>query len=197
MPTPPEPTNPTHRRLLDVGAELCQTLGYNAFSYRHLAERLGIKTATIHYYFPTKADLGRELMAGYRRTTAVALTALDGEGSSAADKLNRFAEIFVGTFEDGGRLCLCGSFAADYATLPDSIQREVRGYFEDNERWLERVLTEGRGAGELAFEGEPAEVARALFSSLEGAMLAARTFSDAGRLKRAADTWIGTLRPPA
>ena len=65
MPSTKAP-NATHQKLLDVGAELCQTMGYNAFSYRHMADRLGIKTATIHYYFPSKADLGRELMANYR-----------------------------------------------------------------------------------------------------------------------------------
>ncbi|MEM9557335.1 MAG: TetR/AcrR family transcriptional regulator [Acidobacteriota bacterium] len=189
--------NATHQKLLDVGAELCQTVGYHAFSYRHLAERLGIKTATIHYYFPSKADLGRELMAGYREQTAEATAALDREELGAIETLRRFADIFVRTFEDGGRLCLCGSFAADYNTLPESIQREVLGYFEDNERWLTRVLADGRARGELAFEGAPAEAAGAFFTALEGAMLAARAFSDPGRLRRTAESWLALVQSAA
>lgn len=188
-----KPTNATHQQLLAVGSELCQTLGYNAFSYRHLAERLGIKTATIHYYFPSKADLGRELMAGYRETAAEAIFELERENLRPVEKLRRFAEIFVGTFEHGGRLCLCGSLAADYRTLPEEIQREVRGYFEDSERWLTEVLADGLERGELDFEGDPAEEARVFFNALEGAMLAARTFSDPGRLANTADTWIRHL----
>lgn len=187
-------TNATHQQLLDVGAELCQTLGFNAFSYRHLADRLGIKTATIHYYFPSKADLGRELMAGYREKSAEALDELGRQKLGAVDKLRRFADLFVATFEDGGRLCLCASLAADAPTLPEPVQREVRGYFDDSERWLTRVLADGLERGELAFEGEAGEVAGAFFSALEGAMLAARAFDDATRLKRTADVWIASLQ---
>ena len=187
----------TRQRLLDVGAELCQTVGYNAFSYRHLADRLGIKTATIHYYFPSKADLGRDLMVDYRAATAEATSELDRQGLGAVEKLRRFAQVFVGTFENGERLCLCGSFAADYQTLPEAIQREVRGYFDDNERWLARVLEQGRRQGELDFEGEPGEVAKTFFTALEGAMLAARAFSDPHRLTRTTDYWLALLRPAA
>ena len=189
MPSTKAP-NATHQKLLDVGAELCQTMGYNAFSYRHLADRLGIKTATIHYYFPSKADLGRELMASYREASATAVATLDREPLPPIEKLRRFADIFVATFENGGRLCLCGSLAADYETLPEEVQREVRGYFEDSESWLARVLSDGKDAGELDFDGSAEEEATLLFNALEGAMLAARTFSDANRLRRTADTWL-------
>jgi len=46
-------------RLLDLAQEFIQTCGYNAFSYRDLAEATGITTASIHYHFRTKSDLGR------------------------------------------------------------------------------------------------------------------------------------------
>ena len=39
--------------------------GYNNFSFRELANDVGIKSASVHYYFPTKADLGAELAAQY------------------------------------------------------------------------------------------------------------------------------------
>ena len=48
--------------ILDVAQQLIQTRGYNAFSYADIASQVGIRTATIHYYFPTKADLGREVV---------------------------------------------------------------------------------------------------------------------------------------
>lgn len=187
--------NATREKLLDIGAELCQTVGYNAFSYRHLADRMGIKSATIHYYFPTKADLGRELMVGYRASTAEAVAEIDRRGGPAIGKLRRFAEVFLATFQDGERLCLCGSFAADYRTLPEAIQHQVRGYFDDNERWLSRVLTEGREKGELRFSAESEQMARTFFTALEGAMLAARAFSDPDRLIQATQHWLNHLEP--
>ena len=41
----------TRDKLMDLAEELLQTVGYNAFSFHDLADRIGIKTASIHYYF--------------------------------------------------------------------------------------------------------------------------------------------------
>src|SRR5205807_10608770 len=38
-----------------------QAQGYNALSFRELAKRVGIKSASVHYHFPTKGDLGAAL----------------------------------------------------------------------------------------------------------------------------------------
>ena len=46
-----------HKQILDIAEMLIQTQGYNAFSFRHIAKIIGIKTSSIHYYFPTKAEL--------------------------------------------------------------------------------------------------------------------------------------------
>jgi hypothetical protein len=45
----------------------------------------------------------------------------------------------------------------------------------------EHELEQGRAAGDLQFAGTPLEVARLLVSSLEGAMLVARSFGDVSR----------------
>jgi len=39
--------------------------GYNNFSFREIANEVGIKSARVHYHFPTKADLGAELAHQY------------------------------------------------------------------------------------------------------------------------------------
>ena len=53
-------------RLLDLAQEFIQTCGYNAFSYRDLAEATGITTASIHYHFRTKSDLGQAVVVRHR-----------------------------------------------------------------------------------------------------------------------------------
>ena len=50
-----------------------------------------------------------------------------------------------------------------------------------------------RRAGELAFAGAPREVAGMLVSSLEGAMMLARSYADAGRFKAVAERLIAEL----
>ncbi|EQD50561.1 transcriptional regulator, TetR family, partial [mine drainage metagenome] len=43
-------------KIIDVAQQLVQSRGFNAFSYRDLADRISIRTASIHYYFPKKDD---------------------------------------------------------------------------------------------------------------------------------------------
>ncbi len=175
----------THDVLLDHAQQLAQTVGYNAFSFRHLAKRMRIKTASVHYHFPTKADLGREMMARYREQFIGRLVKIDAAVKEPRRKLEAFAALFQRALA-ADRLCLCGTLATEFATLPRVVQREVRRTFEESEAWLARVLDEGRRAKALSFAGPAARTARTLFSALEGAMIAARTFGDPRRLAEAA-----------
>lgn len=49
----------TALEIIEAAQELAQTRGYNGFSYQDIAERVGIRTASIHYHFPSKGDLGK------------------------------------------------------------------------------------------------------------------------------------------
>lgn len=59
--------NNTRERILKVAENLLQNNGYNGFSYKDIANHLGIKTSSIHYYFPTKETLGIELIQEYQK----------------------------------------------------------------------------------------------------------------------------------
>jgi TetR/AcrR family transcriptional repressor of nem operon len=172
--------------LLDCAQELAQTRGLNAFSFKDLAQRVGIRTASVHHHFPTKGDLGRELMARYRERFRAELSAIDAGTRSARRKLERLMALFRATLRDGNRLCLCGMLATEYLTLPLPVQREVRSFYEETEGWLARVLREGRSERAFDFDGSPAVLAKTFLATLEGAMIAARTFDDESRLARAA-----------
>ena len=58
--------------------------------------------------------------------------------------------------------------------------------FTLNERWLVSVLEEGRDAGRLHFKGPASEAAQYIISSLEGAMMMARSRGDMARFDAAA-----------
>jgi TetR/AcrR family transcriptional repressor of nem operon len=90
-------------------------------------------------------------------------------------------------------MCLCGMLAADYETLPDPLRAAVVSFFDENERWLARVLEAGRDEGSLGFEGPPNETARMIISGLEGAMLLARPYGEVERFQSAARTLLGSL----
>ena len=186
--------NETRSKVLDVAQEFLQTRGYNAFSFRDLADRVRIKTASVHYHFPTKSELCRALIVRQREQVAAAFAAIDAAGLDAVGKLDRYADLFQGTLAAGNRMCLCGMLASDFATLEPDIVRELRLSFVDHETWLEEVLTTGRLAGLLRFEGTELEEARSLVASLEGAMLLARAHEDPTRLEHASRRLLAKLR---
>lgn len=91
------------------------------------------------------------------------------------------------------RMCLCGMLAAEYATLPESMQTQLHLFFDANERWLATVLEEGCRVGRFAFKERPNERARVLLGALEGAMLMARSYGDPRRFRVAAGYVLADL----
>jgi TetR/AcrR family transcriptional repressor of nem operon len=179
----------TLQLLLDVAEEMVQTRGYNAVSFRDLAARVNIKTASIHYYFPTKGELGVALAERYRERFTALRREIAAARAPAPDKLRRYVKALADGFRANGRMCLCGVLAAESSTLPREVVQQVQGFFEENEAWLATILDAGRAEGTLRFNGPPAVVAKSIFASLEGALMAAWTFNDEKRLA-AAGKWL-------
>ena len=182
----------TPQRILDVAERLVQTRGFNGFSYAGIAEALDVTKASLHYHFPSKAELGKRLIERYEEAFLGLLKAIDATGAGARDKLRRYARIYADVLRDN-RMCLCGMLASDYATLPKPMKEEVKHFFDENEQWLAAVLEQGRKSGSLEFKGSALELARVIVGSLEGAMMLARSYGDASRFDTAAERLIGSL----
>ena len=186
------PSADTAQRILDIAERLVQTRGFNGFSYADIAEALRVTKASLHYHFPSKADLGRRLIERYEATFLAALRAIEADSAEPRAQLKRYAQIYADVLRDD-RMCLCGMLASDYATLPKAMKEEVRHFFDENEQWLAAILERGRKAGSLGFKGPAIEAARVLVGSLEGAMMLARSYGDASRFDTAAARLIASL----
>ena len=182
----------TSQRILDVAERLVQTRGFNGFSYADIASALTVTKASLHYHFPTKAALGKQLIERYEETFLLALGEIDRSGTDAREKLQRYARIYADVLR-ANRMCLCGMLAAEYATLPKPMREEMRQFFDENERWLTTVLEQGRASGSLRFTGPALDVARAIVGGLEGAMMIARSYGDVSRFQAVADRMLAEL----
>ena len=164
----------TRDRILDIAQRLIQSRGYNAFSFHDLAKELGIRTASIHYHFPTKADLGVALLRRYRQTFGEELAWIASNSENALSALARFAALFQRTLKIDSQLCMCGMLSAEVESLPKAVAAEVQRFFNETELWLADVLAGGRRAQLVAFGGSPRTQARMLIAMMEGAMVVAR-----------------------
>jgi TetR/AcrR family transcriptional repressor of nem operon len=182
----------TSQRILDIAERLLQTRGYNAFSYADIAQSLHITKASLHYHFPTKAELGKRLIERYEQSFLQALADIDKAGADAAERLRQYIGLYLNVLRND-RMCLCGMLAAEYTTLPRPMKAELKHFFDENERWLIAVLEEGRAARALHFDGSAREMALLLISSLEGAMMLARSYDDVARFEATADRLLAAL----
>jgi len=180
------------KAVLDVAEQLAQTRGYNGFSYADVAAQLGVTKASLHYHFPSKADLGRALIERYRAAFDFALSAIDQQAPDPRDKLGQYAGLYESVLNNE-RMCLCGLLAAEYATLPAPMQQGLTSFFDANERWLTTVLEGGLRAGVFRFSNSANERARVLLGAFEGAMLVARAYGDPRRFHAAAEHLLADI----
>ncbi len=183
----------TPDRILDVAEYLMQTRGYNGFSYADVAVEIGITKASLHHHFSTKAALGATVLGRYARGFRAALSAIDAAVADAPPRLDRYAKLYADVLKQD-RLCLNAMLAAEYLTLPVAMQRIIRAFFADGERWLARVIGEGRARGTLYPRGTDGEVALMLLGGLEGAMLVAWPQQDVARFAASARVLLATLQ---
>lgn len=185
----------TRDMLLDAAERLARARGYNAFSFRDLSERVGVTTASIHYHFPSKGDLGRELTKRYRERFQAALDQIrDTPAATPKQQFTRFLALFEASQRQGG-VCLCGPLASEFHTLPPDVQSEVQRFYLDAEEWLSRILEKGRRTGEFRFDGPAMTIARSIVAAIEGAMIAAEALNDPARLAQALKWITASIAP--
>lgn len=180
--------NTVREALLDHAQTLLMTRGYNGFSYRDLSGLVGVKTSSIHYYFPTKEDLALEAVNAYSADVMSSIYAIDS--SAPADKkLDRYTKLFGRIIGGGNQICLCGMLAADIESLPDKVRHVVQSFYKANENWLAKVLAEGEAQDTLDAGGKPEAAARTLYAAFQGSLLACRLFQTRARLEEIADAF--------
>src|SRR6476660_10416360 len=85
----------TASRILDSAESLVQVRGFNGFSYADVASELSLTTASVHYHFPGKAELGRALIVRYAGRFSDALAEIDGGGGDARARLLAYASLYA------------------------------------------------------------------------------------------------------
>jgi TetR/AcrR family transcriptional regulator, transcriptional repressor for nem operon len=176
----------TEARIVDLVQELIQTRGFNAISYQDIADRIGIRKASIHYYFPSKADLGEAVIKRYRAALEAVMTDARGRSDFAAT-WQAYLRPFLDIAATPDKVCLCGALAGEFQTLSPAMQKQVAAFFIDHQVWLARLFDDGRRAGVFAFKGDAADQARVIFSALQGGLLMTRALHDSGHMTATVD----------
>lgn len=182
----------TREQIMAHARQTAQAHGYGGLSFRELAKAIGIKSASIHYHFPTKADLGAALARRYADDARGALDEIRAASDDPATCLRSYAAIFRRALADDNRMCLCGFMAAEHDDLPDAVKSGVQDFADLNVAWIARVLAAGSSDTDASIRR-----AHAIFAAIGGAQLAARSRGDIALYDAILDTYRATGLIPA
>ncbi|MHA1995426.1 MAG: TetR/AcrR family transcriptional regulator [Candidatus Hodarchaeales archaeon] len=166
----------TKEKILSFARDQIQNQSYNAFSYAQIAKHFNIKKASVHYYFPSKSDLGVAILQEYREYINKLITNLDKRTADPWEKLQAYFKYFTHILKDGDKICTECILSAEYNTLPEKMQDELRGLFDDHHTWLANILNEGRKRDIFNFNGPPKSKAILIKASMQGGITIARAF---------------------
>lgn len=165
--------------ILASARSLLMSGGYNSFSYADISKMVGIRKASIHHHFPSKADLVRELVKRYREDGEASIVTLEQNVPDALNILNVYANHWAKCIEDASRpYCVCALLASELPSLPPEVATEVTNFFRFISSWLTKVMERGSKSGALNLTSEPHVEAEAFLATVYGAMLSARAYGE-------------------
>ncbi len=177
----------TKDRIVELGRDYMQRIGYHSFNYKQIALELNIKNASIHHYFPSKEDLGLAVIEKDRQDF-IQLTQKYRK-AKAMDKLEALIANYEYFFSEGRKLCVLSTFSSSYNEITERMQLAASQYGELVTSWLTATLKEGLEAREFSFK-EPAEdLANVWMALMPGSLLVGRMGG-----KPTFDRVIGSLR---
>ena len=165
----------TRETIIDTADQLIRSKGFNAFSFKDISNKIGIKTASIHYHFPTKSDLGIATIKEHiERFEHLKKEFAD---KSPLQKLNGFLSIYS-QIKSENKVCLVGSLATDLNTVDHNIKSELQTFAELVLLWITEILAEGKKQKVFEFNTIPRTKALLIITNILAIVQLSRLTND-------------------
>ncbi len=148
--------------ILDAAETRIRTGGFNGFSFREIADDVGVKSSSVHYHFATKEKLAAAVV---RRYTDRVAEMIDEELAKGANPYEILSRAFKATVHSAGRMCPGAILGAASLDLPAEVGVEVQQFFK---MWLDKMMAGGLSPSE----------ATELLATFTGAMVVATALND-------------------
>jgi len=162
----------TREQLEDRAEHYIRSGGFNSFSFRDLARDLGIKSASVHYHFPTKSDLGTAVARRYNERFRAALPDPETSNRTAEELLRHYIRMFHTEMIQANQICLCAVLSVERAALSDEMQSSLQAFYALNLDWLTGVFSSNRTGSALP-RSQAHQRACQVLATLQGALVGA------------------------
>ncbi len=166
--------------LMDAAESAMRQRGYHAVSFRELADDVGIKSASVHYYFPQKEDLGLALVRRYSAQFFADLEVRSARAVTPADLIAAFCDTYRQALIQADKICLCGMLGAETCGLPLELSTAVAEFFDANIDWVSKALPKGTKSSVRRAKAEQ------IVATLQGALMLATSLRNHKVFDRAA-----------
>lgn len=154
--------------IIDAAAAVFAERGYHGASTQDVADRLGMRQASLYYYFPSKESaLEQVCLRSVGDFVERAQTIAAGPGG-AADKLTALIRSHLAPVASRGDYVRC--FLRERRFLPRDSARRIRRVARQYETIVQDVIESGVAAGELRRDIDPRLATLALLGMCNAAM---------------------------
>ena len=171
-------------KILQAAEDRVRGAGFAEMSFRDLAKDVGIKSASVHYHFPTKPDLGEALVQRYAEQFEAHLAQIDQNDLQKA--LDGFVALYSQALVLNESICLCAVMGAEAIGLPENVNQRTKAFFAMNKTWLEQLFTQHG----IEDAGDKAGL---VVAALEGGMIVASASNDRTLFDRVARTAMASI----
>lgn len=190
---PLDDVSDTRLSILRAARELIQTRSYLGLSFQELADRVGIRKASLYHHFPSKEALG---IAVLERSVRQFDDWVGQLGGSPQAQLQAYILMFRDVLGAGKRVCPGGALGPGWDSIEPGLQQAVRQMRQRQIDWLTVVICQIKRSGSKATT-TPAQIAAEVFAVCQGALLSARITGRSSDFDEALAPLVTQLHLPA
>lgn len=162
----------TKALILQEATGLLLTRSYVGLSFQDLADRVGIRKASLYHHFASKEALGIALIEAAQGKFVH--WAQRQDTLSVPGKIAAYIAMFRDAIGAGQRVCPIGATGGEWDCVEPLLQQAVRQFHQVQLTWLSAVVQQWEGGmPELAQQR-----AMQINAMLQGALISARIYGD-------------------
>jgi TetR/AcrR family transcriptional repressor of nem operon len=132
----------TRNQIVEAADRLFYERGYEATSFAHIAETVGLSRGNFYYHFKTKDEILGAVIALRMANTARMLDAWEADGRTPADRIRSFIDILIrNRTKIMAHGCPVGSLCNELAKLDHIAKADAAELFTLFRNWLARQFS--------------------------------------------------------
>jgi TetR/AcrR family transcriptional repressor of nem operon len=181
-------TSDAREKILSAGRSLIELRGYSALGVAEICKAAGVPKGSFYYFFESKEALALAVIDEHwaRQERDWSRVLVDGDAEPLVRLRRLFEETEAGQVagqESCGTVagCMFGNLSLELSNQTEPVRARLQEIFDTQVDMVAAVIDAARERGEVSVT-DTREAARAVVAQIEGQVLFAKLYNNAGRL---------------